>query len=56
VAVRRWLSERADDAPDMFVERIRFDETRAYVKRVLESQAAYAYLYAPATLDELRER
>jgi soluble lytic murein transglycosylase len=56
VAVRRWLSERSDDPPDMFVERIKFDETRAYVKRVLETQAAYAYLYAPATLDELPER
>jgi soluble lytic murein transglycosylase len=56
VAVRRWLSERSNDAPDMFVERIGFDETRAYVKRVLESQAAYAYLYAPATIDELPER
>jgi soluble lytic murein transglycosylase len=55
VAVRRWLSERSDDAPDMFVEHIKFDETRAYVKRVLESQAAYAYLYDPAPLDELPE-
>ena len=53
VAVRRWLSERPDDPPDLFVERIGFDETRAYVKRVLESQAAYAYLYAPAPLEEL---
>jgi soluble lytic murein transglycosylase len=55
VAVRRWLAERSDDAPDMFVEHIKFDETRAYVKRVLESQAAYAYLYNPAPLDELPE-
>jgi soluble lytic murein transglycosylase len=53
VAVRRWLSEHADDTSDMFVERIRFDETRAYVKRVLESQAAYSYLYGPAGLDDL---
>lgn len=55
VAVRRWLSESSDDGPDMFVERIKFDETRAYVKRVLESQAAYAFLYEPLPLDELPE-
>jgi len=55
VAVRRWLAERPGDAPDIFVERISFDETRAYVKRVLESQAAYAYLYARATVDALVE-
>jgi soluble lytic murein transglycosylase len=52
-AVRRWLSARGADALDVFVERIPFDETRAYVKRVLASAAAYAYLYAPAGLDEL---
>jgi soluble lytic murein transglycosylase len=53
VAVRRWLSERSADALDVFVERIGFDETRAYVRRVLASEAAYAYLYAPSALDEL---
>ena len=37
----------------VFVERIPFDETRAYIKRVLASQAAYAYLYEPKALDEL---
>ncbi len=52
-AVRRWLAARGADALDVFVERIPFDETRAYVKRVLASEAAYAYLYAPAGLDEL---
>jgi soluble lytic murein transglycosylase len=54
VAVRRWIADGSNDPPDLFVERIKFDETRAYVKRVLESQAAYAYLYAPSTLDELQ--
>jgi len=52
-AVRRWLQAHGTDAFDVFVERIPFDETRAYVKRVLASEAAYAYLYDPAELDEL---
>ncbi len=52
-AVRRWLQQHGADDFDVFVERIPFDETRAYVKRVLASEAAYAYLYAPAALDEL---
>jgi soluble lytic murein transglycosylase len=51
--VRRWLSDRGADDFDVFVERIPFDETRAYIKRVLASEAAYAFLYAPAALDEL---
>jgi soluble lytic murein transglycosylase len=53
VAVRRWLTERAGDDADVFVERIPFEETRAYVKRVLASEAAYSYLYASPALDEL---
>lgn len=52
-AVRRWLSERGLDDFDVFVERIPFEETRLYIKRVLASEAAYAYLYAPKALDEL---
>jgi len=52
-AVRRWLGERGGDDFDLFVERISFDETRAYLKRVLTSEAAYAYLYEPKTLDEV---
>ncbi len=52
-AVRRWLVEHGGDDFDVFVERIPFDETRNYVKRVLASDAAYAYLYDPAALDEL---
>ncbi len=51
-SVRRWLAERPGDDLDVFVDRIPFDETRAYVKRVVASQAAYAYLYAPDALDE----
>jgi soluble lytic murein transglycosylase len=52
-AVRRWLQQHGADDFDVFVERIPFDETRAYVKRVLASEAAYAYLYAPAALEEI---
>jgi soluble lytic murein transglycosylase len=52
-SVRRWLGERGADDFDLFVERIPFDETRNYLKRVLASEAAYAFLYAPRTLDEL---
>jgi soluble lytic murein transglycosylase len=52
-SVRRWMAERSSDDLDVFVDRIPFDETRAYVKRVIASAAAYAYLYAPDALDEL---
>ena len=51
--VVRWREERGGDDPDAFVEEIPFDETRAYVKRVLRSYAAYHLLYGssdePAT-------
>ncbi len=52
-AVRRWLQQHGADDFDVFVERIPFDETRNYVKRVLGSEAAYAYLYAPGALEEI---
>jgi soluble lytic murein transglycosylase len=52
-AVRRWLAERGGDDFDVFVERIPFDETRGYIKRVLASEAAYAYLYAPKAAEEV---
>jgi soluble lytic murein transglycosylase len=52
-AVRRWLVQHGGDDFDLFVERIPFEETRNYVKRVLSSEATYAYLYAPAALDEI---
>lgn len=51
--VRRWLDERAGEDFDVFVERIPYEETRNYLKRVLTSEAAYAYLYATDTLNEL---
>jgi soluble lytic murein transglycosylase len=43
--VDRWLEERGDEDLDVFVEEIPYDETRAYVKRVLRSYAAYRLLY-----------
>lgn len=51
-AVDRWMRARGGDDLDLFVELIPYDETRNYVKRVLASQAAYAYLYDPPSLAE----
>lgn len=44
-AVRRWLRENPDLPVDEFVERISYSETRAYVKRVLQSANIYYRLY-----------
>jgi len=41
----RWLREYPDADMDLWIEFIEFPETRGYVKRVLESQAAYRWLY-----------
>lgn len=51
-AVERWVSARQTDELDLFVELVPYDETRNYIKRVLSSQAAYAYLYDPNALAE----
>jgi soluble lytic murein transglycosylase len=51
-AIDRWVAARTGDDVDLFVELIPYDETRNYVKRVLSSQAAYAYLYDPPALAE----
>jgi soluble lytic murein transglycosylase len=51
-AINRWVASRTGDDVDLFVELIPYDETRNYVKRVLSSQAAYAYLYDPPALAE----
>lgn len=51
--VHRWLTERGGEDFDVWVERIPYEETRNYVKRVLSSEAAYAELYAPAVLPDL---
>ncbi|MCL2778632.1 MAG: lytic transglycosylase domain-containing protein [Polyangiaceae bacterium] len=49
-AVNRWVAARGNEDLDVFVELVPFEETRNYIKRVLASQAAYAYLYDKATL------
>jgi peptidoglycan lytic transglycosylase len=51
-AIDRWVAARPADDLDLFVELIPWDETRNYVKKVLSTQAAYAYLYDPASLKE----
>ena len=51
-AVERWVAARTTDEIDLFVELVPYDETRNYIKRVLSSQAAYAYLYDPTALKE----
>ena len=52
-AVRRWISEFGSDDFDVFVERIPYDETRTYIKRVLASEAAYAFMISPESVEEL---
>ncbi len=52
-SVRRWLDARGGSDFDVWVEQIPYDETRGYVKRVLASEAAYAFLYARTVLDEV---
>jgi soluble lytic murein transglycosylase len=43
--VNRWLSERGSLPLDLFVERIPFKETRAYVKQVVADYFTYRELY-----------
>ncbi len=45
-APRKWIGERPNDDFDVWVERIPYEETRNYTKRVLGSMAAYELLYA----------
>jgi soluble lytic murein transglycosylase len=52
-SVARWLAARPHEDFDLWVEEIPFEETRGYIKRVLSNEAAYAFLYAPASLDEV---
>lgn len=42
----RWLRENANVDSDLWIELIEYPETRNYVKRVLESNATYGWLYA----------
>ncbi|HEX2486434.1 MAG TPA: lytic transglycosylase domain-containing protein [Myxococcota bacterium] len=46
-AVERWLAEAPALVEDEWIESIPYDETRAYVRRVLRSLRAYEVLYAP---------
>jgi soluble lytic murein transglycosylase len=41
----RWMRNFPDLDLDLWIELIEYSETRAYVKRVIESQAAYHWLY-----------
>jgi soluble lytic murein transglycosylase len=52
-AVGRWVGSRRGDDFDLFVERIPYEETRGYEKRVLASEAAYGYLYNKSAFDEM---
>jgi soluble lytic murein transglycosylase len=52
-AVNRWVAQRASADFDLWVELIPWDETRLYTKRVLASQAAYAFLYERSALAEV---
>jgi soluble lytic murein transglycosylase len=43
--VERWLIQHPGVDPDLFIEEIPYDETRNYVKTVLQSAAMYRWLY-----------
>ena len=46
--MRRWLDDSPDDVElDVFVERIPYDQTRNYVRRVTTHLAKYLYLATP---------
>lgn len=47
--VRRWLKETGEIETDRFVERIPFNETRNYVRRVMSHYARYKYIESPST-------
>lgn len=49
-AVSRWLAERPTEDFDLWIEQIPFEETRGYIKKVLASEATYAFLYDPPSL------
>lgn len=43
--VRRWRTKRGTDDPELFIERIPYEETRDYVRILLRNQATYKTLY-----------
>lgn len=53
-APKKWLQERPGDDFDLWVERIPYEETRLYTKRVITSLAAYEFLYARDRPSEAR--
>jgi soluble lytic murein transglycosylase len=44
-APKKWIAERPAQSFDVWVERIPYEETRLYTKRVITSLAAYEFLY-----------
>ena len=52
-AVQKWVSQRSSTDFELWVEQIPWEETRLYTKRVLASQAAYAFLYERGALAEV---
>jgi soluble lytic murein transglycosylase len=54
-ATRRWLNERSGSDFDLWVERIPYEETRGYMKRVLSSVAVYSYLVDRDALGEVMQ-
>ncbi|PYO34776.1 MAG: lytic transglycosylase, partial [Candidatus Rokuibacteriota bacterium] len=50
--VREWWGTRRSDDLEVWVEQIPFDETRAFVKRVMLSWDEYRRLYGPAAAAE----
>ncbi|MFT3767788.1 MAG: transglycosylase SLT domain-containing protein [Minicystis sp.] len=44
-APKKWITERGADDFDLWVERIPYEETRNYTKRVIGTMAAYEMLY-----------
>lgn len=43
--VRRWRQKRGTEDPELFIERIPYDETRDYVRILLRNQAMYKAIY-----------
>ena len=43
--LRRWRAKAGTDDPELFIERIPYDETRDYVRILLRNQATYRTLY-----------
>lgn len=53
-APKKWLDQRPTDDFDFWVERIPYEETRQYTKRVITSLTAYEFLYAREQASEAR--